>query len=71
VVEAITAGRDDYNQKLFFHAPLDNLEAIRYRQDVLRDCLNNPSIARAIAEVYAKMTTPKNLCAAWLQPGTR
>lgn len=48
VIDSITKGRADYNLKSFFHAPLDDLETIHYRQHVLRDCLNHPSVVRAI-----------------------
>ncbi len=37
IVEAITAGRDEYDLKPFFHAPLANLAAITYRQEIFRD----------------------------------
>ena len=37
VIESITAGRDEYRLKPFFHAPLRDVEAIEYRQEILRD----------------------------------
>jgi hypothetical protein len=37
IVESITAGRDEYNLKPFFHAPLATIDAIHYRQAVFRD----------------------------------
>jgi DNA mismatch repair protein MutS len=43
IVESITAGRDEYNLKPYFYAPLKSVEAIHYRQDVFRD-LEVPSL---------------------------
>lgn len=56
MVKAITAGRDDYNLKPFFHAPLNDLEAIRYRQDVLRDLQADTALLGHIRAFAEKMT---------------
>lgn len=37
VVAAVTSGRDEYNLKPFFHAPLDSTAAVAYRHAVFRD----------------------------------
>jgi hypothetical protein len=37
IVAGITAGREEYDLKPFFHAPLTNLDAVAYRQEVGRD----------------------------------
>jgi DNA mismatch repair protein MutS len=37
VLEAMTAGREQYELKPFFYAPLHEVDAVRYRHEVLRD----------------------------------
>lgn len=37
VVEAVVAGREQYDLEAFFHAPLHDVTAVRYRHEVLRD----------------------------------
>lgn len=47
VVEAVTAGREDYDLAPFFHLSLHNLDTIAYRQDVMRD-LENRTLLHAV-----------------------
>jgi len=54
IVDAITAGRDEYNLKPFFYTPLHHVEAIHYRQDVLRD-LQDPALMGQIRSFAHEM----------------
>ena len=47
VVEGILAGRAEYDLTPFFHTPLRDLEAIRYRQEVFRE-LENPALTGCV-----------------------
>lgn len=40
VVSAVTANRDEYNLKPYFYFPLQNVDAVHYRYEVLRDIEN-------------------------------
>lgn len=37
IVEAVTAGWQDYGLTPFFHAPLHDTDAVIYRQEIFRD----------------------------------
>jgi DNA mismatch repair ATPase MutS len=37
IVDAVAAGREEYDLKPFFHEPLVAIDAIRYRQEIFRD----------------------------------
>jgi hypothetical protein len=59
IVDSITANRDEYNLKPFFYAPLNDVETINYRYDILRD-LEDQTVAGYIgsfAEGMRKMRT--------------
>jgi DNA mismatch repair protein MutS len=42
VIDAVTAGWQEYNLKPFFYAPLKALEAVRYRHEVMQDLDGTP-----------------------------
>jgi DNA mismatch repair protein MutS len=47
IVRSVCEGRDEYDLAPFFHVALDDLDAIAYRQEVMRD-LESEDTARAI-----------------------
>ncbi|MGV2184004.1 MutS-related protein [Rhizobium rhizogenes] len=47
IVAAVTAGREEYDLKPFFHAALTDCDAIVYRQEIMRD-VEDTSIRQAI-----------------------
>jgi len=52
VLEPMTAGREEYDLKPFFYAPLRDVSAVRYRHEVLRD-LEKPPVLAAV-EAFAE-----------------
>jgi len=43
IVAAVTAGKEEYNLKPFFHYPLHDVDAVRFRQEIMQD-LENPHL---------------------------
>jgi DNA mismatch repair protein MutS len=54
IVDAITAGKDEYNLKPFFFTPLRRVAAIEYRHAVMRD-LEAPSLFACVNAFAQKM----------------
>lgn len=54
VVLAITTGFEEYNLKPFFYDPLQSLNSITYRHEILRD-LENPHVYESIRSFSEKM----------------
>lgn len=57
VLESMTAGREEYDLKPFFYAPLHDVAAVQYRHEVLRD-LEKPAVfesVRAFAQTMRRM----------------
>ncbi len=67
IVDAITAGREEYDLSPFFHQPLKTLSTIRYRQDVMRDLETGPALecinrfAASIRLMRQKLTRAEKL----------
>ncbi|MEW5960457.1 MAG: DNA mismatch repair protein MutS [Chloroflexota bacterium] len=55
IVEAITARKEAYNLKPFFYTPLRNIEAIRYRHEVMLD-MEDATLMAHIKAFAEKMT---------------
>jgi DNA mismatch repair protein MutS len=54
IVDAITAGKDEYNLKPFFHTRLRRIEAINYRHEVMRD-LENEALLEQVRSFAQRM----------------
>jgi DNA mismatch repair protein MutS len=54
IVDAITAGKDEYNLKPFFHACLPRVEAIQYRHEVMQD-LERPPLYERVTSFAGKV----------------
>lgn len=44
IIDAITIGKEEYNLKPIFYSRLNEINAIKYRQDVMRDLDNKPHL---------------------------
>lgn len=55
IVEAITAGREQYDLKPFFHAPLRTLDAVAYRHEIMRDLEKNEILLEHIRSFSTQM----------------
>lgn len=56
IVDAITAGREEYNLKPLFYAPLNDIGTIEYRHEVMRD-LENEVLYGHVQSFAQKMRT--------------
>jgi hypothetical protein len=54
IVDAITAGRDEYDLKPFFYTQLRDVSAIRYRREIMQD-LENPALHDHVKSFAIKM----------------
>jgi len=67
IVIVITAAKDEYNLKPYFHAPLKNVDAIMYRHEVMRDLEKKTlfesmnSFARKMREMREHLVRAKKL----------
>ncbi len=56
IVDAVTAGRDEYNLKPFFYTPLRDVNAIQYRHEIMQD-VENPILYEHVRSFARKMRT--------------
>ena len=54
VLESMTVGREQYDLKPFFYAPLNDVAAVRYRHEVLRD-LEKPVVLESVTRFAETM----------------
>jgi DNA mismatch repair protein MutS len=54
VVESMTAGREEYDLKPFFYAPLHDAAAVQYRHEILRD-LEKKAVLDSVGAFAEKM----------------
>ncbi len=54
IIDAITAGRQEYNLKPFFYTSLNDIDAIKYRHEIMRD-LENQILFEHIQSFAQKM----------------
>ncbi len=56
IVEAVTAGKDEYDLRPFFYAPLDAVDDIAYRHEVFQD-LERASVVECLRAFAQRMRT--------------
>ena len=54
IIDAITAGKQEYNLKPFFYTSLNDIDAIKYRHEIMRD-LENKTLFENIKSFAQKM----------------
>ena len=62
VVDAITAGREPYDLKPFFNLPLNDIDAIAYRQEIAKD-LEDKALLESIKSFAHEMTAVRRYLA--------
>jgi len=62
IVDAITAGRQEYNLKPFFYSPLHDEDSIQYRQEVMQE-LENETMMHNIKSFAEKMIVTRRYLA--------
>lgn len=56
VIDAITAGKESYDLKPFFYTPLHDVDAIRYRHEIMQN-LENPALFEHVRSFAQNMRT--------------
>jgi DNA mismatch repair ATPase MutS len=56
IIDAITAGKQEYNLKPFFYTALNDIDAIKYRHEIMQD-LENETLFEPVKSFAQKMRT--------------
>jgi DNA mismatch repair protein MutS len=64
IVSSVTSGREEYNLRSFFHAPLSDVSAIGYRREVMRE-LEDGTVCAKIRSFAKKMRTMRQYIVQW------
>jgi hypothetical protein len=59
IIDAVTAGRQQYNLKPFFYTSLNDIDAIKYRHEIFRD-LENKTLIEGIKAFAQEMRTVRS-----------
>ncbi|HTR80295.1 MAG TPA: DNA mismatch repair protein MutS [Bacteroidota bacterium] len=59
IIDAVTAGKEEYNLKPLFYTPLNDIATIEYRHEIMRDLENNTVVER-ISSFAQKMRTMRS-----------
>jgi hypothetical protein len=62
IIDAVTAGRQEYNLKPFFYTPLNDIDAVKYRHEIFRD-LENENLFESIKSFAQDMHDMRRLLA--------
>jgi DNA mismatch repair protein MutS len=62
VIDTITTGKKEYNLKPFFYTHLNDIDAVRYRQEVMQD-LENEALLESIKSFSQRMQTVRRYLA--------
>ncbi len=62
IIETITAGREEYDLKPFFHASLNDIDTVKYRHEIMQD-LENPVLFEKIKVFAQRMRTMRDCLA--------
>lgn len=55
IVEAITLGKEEYGLKPFFYTPVEDVDTVHFRHEVMQD-LENPQLMKAVKQFAARIT---------------
>ncbi len=68
IIDSITAGKQEYNLKPFFHTSLYDIDAIKYRHEIMKDLENKilfehiKSFAKAMRTMYEHLACADKFC---------